>query len=155
MAQRAVAAATYISLRSARRVEHETPITTSDIAALIAARQIGRPSISAPWAMAVESWLREDPTLPGVEILRRLGEEHQYTGGKSAVYELVRGLRPPAVAPLVRFEGVPGEFSSSAGTISGKSTSALRGLVGPPVSDRRARARSRPGARAGVRRGSR
>ncbi len=35
-----------------------------------------------------------------------------YTGGKSAVYELVRRIRPkqPPV-PIVRFEGLPGEFS--------------------------------------------
>lgn len=98
MAQRAVAAATNISLRSVRRIEQEPPVTTSDTAALIAARRIGRPSIAA-WAGVVEAWLREDPSLPGVEILRRLGEEHQYDGGKSAVYDLVRRLRPPAVVP--------------------------------------------------------
>ena len=111
MAQRAVAAATDVSIRSVRRIEHEAPIATSETAALIAARRIGRPSVAAPWTGLVETWLREDHTLPGVEILRRLCQEHQYGGGKSAVYELVRRLRPPAVAPLVRFEGVPGEFS--------------------------------------------
>ena len=92
-------------------MEHEAPIATSETAALIAARRIGRPSVAAPWTGLVATWLREDHTLPGVEILRRLCQEHQYGGGKSAVYELVRRLRPPAVAPLVRFEGVPGEFS--------------------------------------------
>ena len=91
MAQRVVAAATDVSIRSVRRIEQEDPIATSDTAALIEARRIGRPSIAAPWAGRVATWLREDPTLPGVEILRR--------------------LRPPTVAPLVRFEGVPGEFS--------------------------------------------
>jgi transposase len=111
MAQRAVATATDVSIRSVRRIEHETPVTTSETAALIAARGIGRPSVAAPWAGVIEAWLREDHTLPSVEIVRRLGEEHHYTGGKSAVYDLVRRLRPPAVAPLVRFEGVPGEFS--------------------------------------------
>jgi transposase len=111
MAQRAVAAATNVSLRSVRRIEHEPPITTSDTAELTAARRIGRPSIPAPWAALVESWLQEDHGLPGVEILRRLGDEHGYRGGKSAVYQLVRRLRPSSVAPLVRFEGVPGEFS--------------------------------------------
>ncbi|MFQ5479577.1 MAG: IS21 family transposase, partial [Candidatus Binatia bacterium] len=35
-----------------------------------------------------------------------------YTGGKSAVYELVKAIRPPKTeSPEVRFEGVPGEFS--------------------------------------------
>jgi transposase len=111
MAQRAVATATDVSIRSVRRIEHEAPITTSETAALMAARGIGRPSVAAPWTGVIETWLREDHALPGVEIVRRLGEEHHYTGGKSAVYELVRRLRPPAIAPLVRFEGVPGEFS--------------------------------------------
>jgi transposase len=111
MAQRAVAAATDVSIRSVRRIEREPPITTSETPALIQAHRIGRPSIAAPWTERVEDWLREDPALPGVEILRRLSQEHAYRGGKSAVYELVRRLRPPAVAPLVRFEGVPGEFS--------------------------------------------
>jgi transposase len=111
MAQHAVAAAADVSVRSVRRIEHEAPITTSDTAALIAARRIGRPSIAAPWTGLVETWLQEDHALPGIEIVRRLRDEHTYRGGKSAVYELVRRLRSPAVAPLVRFEGVPGEFS--------------------------------------------
>jgi hypothetical protein len=44
----AVAAATDVSIRSVRRIEHEPPITTSETATLIAARQIGPPSIAAP-----------------------------------------------------------------------------------------------------------
>jgi transposase len=111
MAQQAVAAATDVSSRSVSRIEHEAPVTTSETAALIKARRVGRPSIAAPWTGLVETWLQEDHALLGIEILRRLRDEHAYRGGKSAVYELVRRLRPPAVAPLVRFEGVPGEFS--------------------------------------------
>ena len=111
MAEQAVAVATDVSVRSVRRIEHEPPTTTSDTAALIAARHIGRPSIATPWTGVVETWLQEDHALPGIEILRRLRDEHAYRGGKSAVYELVRRLRPSTVAPLVRFEGVPGEFS--------------------------------------------
>lgn len=111
MVQQAVAAATDVSSRSVRRIQREAPVTTSETAALIKARRIGRPSIAAPWTGLVETWLHEDHALPGMEILRRLCDEHAYRGGKSAVYELVRRLRRPAVAPLVRFEGVPGEFS--------------------------------------------
>jgi hypothetical protein len=45
------------------------------------------------------------------EVLARLRQQG-YTGGKTAVYDLVRQLRPPKpVVPLVRFEGLPGEFS--------------------------------------------
>ena len=64
MAQRAVAAATDVSVRSVRRIEHEAPITTSETATLIQARRLGRPSIAAPWTGLVETWLREDPALP-------------------------------------------------------------------------------------------
>jgi transposase len=111
MAQQAVAAATAVSVRSVRRIEREPPITSSDTATLTAALRIGRPSIAAPWTGLVETWLQEEHALPGVEILRRLRDEQAYRGRKSAVYELVRRLRPSPVAPLVRFEGVPGEFS--------------------------------------------
>jgi transposase len=111
MAETAVARQTGASVRSVRRIGREPAVTTGETATLIAARQVGRPSTSASWAATIQSWLAEDGALPGVEIVRRLQEEHGYRGGKSAVYELLRRLRVPAVAPLVRFEGVPGEFS--------------------------------------------
>jgi transposase len=109
--QRTVSDRSGASLRSVRRIEREAPVTTSETAALIEGRRIGRPSITADWTEQVAAWLREERALPGLEVLRRLREDHGYRGGKSAVYELVRRLRPPLVAPLVRFEGVPGEFS--------------------------------------------
>ena len=37
--------------------------------------------------------------------------EAGYAGGKSALYALIRRLRPTPTVPVVRFEGVPGEFS--------------------------------------------
>ncbi len=111
MTQGAVAAKTGVSVRSVRRIEHEAPVTASETAVLLKARSVGRPSVTAGWAERVEGWLRQERDLPGVEILRRLREEPGYRGGKSAVDELVRRLRPTTVAPLVRFEGVPGEFS--------------------------------------------
>ena len=111
MNQESVRARTGASVRSVRRIEREAPVTTSETAALIEVRRVGRPSIAAGRTEQVAVWLREDRALPGLEILRRLREEHGYRGGKSALYELVRQLRPAAVAPLVRFEGVPGEFS--------------------------------------------
>jgi hypothetical protein len=55
-------------------------------------RGAGRPSTVAPYAPEVAQWLREDPDLPGVEILRRV-RLAGYRGGKSALYELVRRLR--------------------------------------------------------------
>jgi transposase len=111
MGQAAIAAKTTVSMRSVRRIEEEPAVATADTSGLIKARNIGRPSVAAPWAPTVEAWLEEDRDLPGVEIVRRLRDEQRYRGGKSAVYELVRRLRPTSVAPMVRFEGVPGEFS--------------------------------------------
>ena len=52
----------------------------------------GRPSTVAPYEPQVAQWLREDPDLSGVEILRRV-RLAGYRGGKSALYELVKRLR--------------------------------------------------------------
>jgi transposase len=111
MVQVAVAARTGSSVRSVRRIEDEAPVTTADTGVLSAARRVGRPAVAAPWTAAVAGWLEQDRDLPSGEIVRRLREAHQYAGGKSAVYELVRRLRPVFVAPMVRFEGAPAEFS--------------------------------------------
>ena len=45
-----------------------------------------------PYAPEVARWLREDPDLPGVELLRRV-RLAGYRGSKSALYELVRRMR--------------------------------------------------------------
>ena len=55
---------------------------------------VGRPSTVAQYAPRVAQWLREDPALSGAEIFRRV-RLAGYRGGKSALYELVRTLRPP------------------------------------------------------------
>jgi len=111
MVQAAVAAQAGVSVRSVRRIEGETAVSDSDTAALVRTRGVGRPSIAAAWTVTIGRWLDEDRGLPSGEIVRRLHQEHGYRGGKSAVYELIRRLRPVPVAPLVRFEGVAGEFS--------------------------------------------
>jgi len=54
--------------------------------------------------------VQETPDLASLEILRRV-RESGYEGGKTALYALVASLRPKPVKPLVRFEGLPGEFS--------------------------------------------
>jgi len=111
MAQTAVAAKTGVSIPSVRRIEREAPVATSEPTALVRQHRVGRPSVATPWTATIERWLANEGGLPSGEIFRRLREEHGYAGGKSAVYELVRRLRPVAVAPMVRFEGVAGEFS--------------------------------------------
>jgi hypothetical protein len=56
------------------------------------ARNVRRPSTVAQYAAQVAQWLREDPAISAVEILRR-AQELGYHGGKSALYELVRRVR--------------------------------------------------------------
>jgi hypothetical protein len=56
------------------------------------ARNARRPSIVARYAAQVAQWLREDPAISAVEILRR-AQALGYDGGKSALYELVRRVR--------------------------------------------------------------
>ena len=58
--------------------------------------RVGRPSTVAQHSSLVVAWLREDPTLSGAAIVRRL-RLGGYTDGKSAIYELVRRLRSTVV----------------------------------------------------------
>lgn len=110
MARAAVAAQTRSSVRSVRRIEREAPVTASETAALARARGLRRPSTAAPWAERIAQGLAEEDHLPGVELLRR-AREAGYRGGQSALYELIRRLRPVERVPPVRFEGAAGEFS--------------------------------------------
>src|SRR5690606_11155817 len=55
-------------------------------------------------------WLMAEPDLLEVEILRR-AKLAGYTGSKSALYALVGALRPVTTRPIMRFEGLPGEFT--------------------------------------------
>jgi transposase len=72
--------------------------------------KVGRPSVALGYAPQVQEIFKTEPKLPTVEVLRRMRLKG-YTGGKTALYQLVASLRPRAVEPVVRFEGVPGEFS--------------------------------------------
>ena len=98
------------SLKSVRRVQREGAVEHTDDRADRAHRRIGRPSKAAPFAQRVIKWLAEDPSLPSQELLRR-AKDAGYTGRKSAFYAIVAEHRPPRAAPVVRFEGLPGEFS--------------------------------------------
>jgi len=107
---RDVAGRVGVSVDSVRRVDREDGVTHVDDRAERRARRVGRPSTAAPFTEKVQGWLKSEPDLPTMELLRR-AKEHGYTGSKTAYYALVAGLRPPKAAPIVRFEGLPGEFS--------------------------------------------
>ena len=74
--------------------------------------RLGRPLIATPFQDKVEQLLRERDDLPTVEVLRLLREDG-YTGGKDPVYRLVRQLRHTVAPLMVRFEGLPGDFSQN------------------------------------------
>ena len=105
-----VAERSQVSLDSVRRIRKEEAVGHSDDPVARRQRRIGRPSKAAQLAEQVTAWLVEDPDLPTQELMRR-AKESGYAGKKSAFYALVAGLRPPRAAPVVRFEGLPGEFS--------------------------------------------
>lgn len=99
-----------VSLCSVKRISEEAPVVHVDDAAEREKRRIGRPSIVGDFRKVVVKILQEKADLPSLEILRRV-REAGYQGGKTALYALVASLRPKEIKPLIRFEGLPGEFS--------------------------------------------
>lgn len=99
-----------VSLRSVKRIAEEQPVVHADDEVERSKRQIGRPSTVQNFRKKVVEILEESPDLASLEILRRV-REAGYQGGKSALYDLVASLRPKPTKPLIRFEGLPGEFS--------------------------------------------
>ncbi|MGH7633148.1 MAG: IS21 family transposase, partial [Gemmatimonadaceae bacterium] len=75
-----------------------------------ARRPIGRPAKAAAYRGLVASALTDEPALLSVELLRR-AKLAGYDGGKSALYALVRTVRVTTPRPVIRFEGLPGEFT--------------------------------------------
>lgn len=105
-----VAERTGFSVDTVRRVQCEAEVTHTDDRLERQQRRVGRPSLAAPFGEKVSAWLDDDPDLPTQELFRR-AKEAGYMGRKTALYALVAGLRPARATPVVRFEGLPGEFS--------------------------------------------
>jgi transposase len=99
-----------VARRSVQRVDTEAAVTHIDVAREREARGIGRPAKAEPFRAFLVDVLARDPDLLSVEILRR-AKLKGYAGGKTALYDLISTLRPTTVRPLVRFEGLAGEFS--------------------------------------------
>jgi transposase len=108
--QAEVATLTGVSEREVRRVEREPAVENLDLPAERERRGIGRPSKAEPFRQRIVDLLAQEPNLLTVEILRRMRLEG-YDGAKTALYSLVRSLRPPDNRLMVRFEGLAGEFS--------------------------------------------
>src|SRR5207245_6200464 len=99
-----------VAQRTVQRVEAEPLVTSFETDGERARRQIGRPSKAEPYRAVLVAELTKEPDVLAVELLRR-AQQAGYAGGKSALYALVKALRPERPRPLVRFEGLPGEFS--------------------------------------------
>ncbi len=108
--QKEIAKHAGVSERSVRRILGEEPVVANDDRAARKACLVGRPSKVTAIRPLVEEILKQREDLPGVEILRLVRLEG-YTGGKTALYDLVRSVRKVSARPIVRFEGVAGEFS--------------------------------------------
>ena len=99
-----------VSTREVRRIDEEVRVTHADDAAERKRRGIGRPSKAEPYRAFVLEQLAQQADCMSLEILRR-AKLAGYTGSKSAMYALVASVRPVSAKPIVRFEGLAGEFS--------------------------------------------
>jgi transposase len=105
-----VAALASVARRTVQRVDREAAVTHIDSVREREARGIGRPAKAEPFRSVIAEILAGEPQLLSVEVLRRI-KLKGYEGGKTALYELIRELRPKTSRPLVRFEGLAGEFT--------------------------------------------
>jgi transposase len=114
--QAVIAEKSGISLRSVERVLGERPPTAEEVAAgrRKAAKPLGRkPKASAEVVERIRLLLADPRTanISAIEILRR-SREWGFTGGRSQMAALVKKLRPEQrQEPIVRFEGLPGEYA--------------------------------------------
>ncbi len=114
--QKAICKAIGVSERSIHRIQREPLVNDTNDKHFRKSRQVGRPSTAEYHEQTVRQWFKEprkveDGPLKAMEIFTRL-KALGYEGGKTAVYDLVRRIRPHETKPpVVRFEGLPGEFS--------------------------------------------
>ena len=107
---------TGISERSIRRIEKEPEVESADEENFRKSRKVGRPSQLEAYKGDILNWLSEerdpaDGPMKGQEVIRRLRAAGCEVGD-STVYDYLRKIRPKeAPKPIVRFEGLPGEFS--------------------------------------------
>ncbi len=100
--------------RSQRRLVHEEAMSVMRETEFRENPGPGRPSELAPaLRQQIDAQLAAEPAIKGAELLRRLRSEHAYQAGKDPVYRYLQQHRPPPPppAPVVRFEGVAGEFA--------------------------------------------
>ena len=104
-----IALQTGVSERTIRRVAAEPAVVAPD-APTPKPHEIGRPSKADPFRKLAVDLLVAKPDLMTLEVLR-LARLAGYTGGKTAMYDLIGSIRTKVERPLVRFDGLPGEFT--------------------------------------------
>lgn len=110
-----IADATGASVRSVQRILAESPPTRADVVAgdLPGSRRRGRPpKADAALIQKIRELFADERNahVSAMEVLRR-AKGWGFTGGRSQMAELVKRLRPEArKEPVVRFEGLPGEY---------------------------------------------
>lgn len=113
LTQQRIAEVTRTSVNTVQRVLRESPPTPAELEAKVVARPHGgRPAMATSWSDRVIALFAERPDLPTTEVLRIASTEWGYSGSRATFFRLVRNLRPaPVPEPMVRFEGLPGEFA--------------------------------------------
>ena len=99
-----------VGQRSVQRIVGEPMVTHFDTDQERTHRSIGRPSKAEGYRTLVTGWLTEQPDLLSVELLRR-AKLAGYGGAKTALYEMVRTVRVVTPRPVMRFDGLAGEFT--------------------------------------------
>lgn len=98
------------SVRTIRRITKEPPAISTGDPATAPARSLGRPRKWENFVDVVKGWLADEPDLLSIEIFRRL-KLKGYTGERTAAYEFIARFRQRAPRLVMRFEGLPGEFT--------------------------------------------
>lgn len=113
LTHRRIAELTRTSVNTVKRVLKEDPPTPLEIASDQVARpHAGRPAIGGGFVERIAQVFSERPDLPTTEVLRIATTEWGWSGSRATFFRLVRSVRPsPVPEPMVRFEGLPGEFA--------------------------------------------
>jgi transposase len=113
LTQKRIAHVTRTSVNTVQRVLQEERPTPAELEAEVMTRPHGgRPPVATSWSERVIALFVERPDLPTTEVLRIASTEWGYSGSRATFFRLVRSLRPtPVPEPMVRFEGLPGEFA--------------------------------------------
>lgn len=114
--QAAIAEKCNVGLRTVERILSEPVPKVGEVASNRRDRapRIGRRPKASPEVVERVRLLLADPKcrhITAIEVLRR-SREWGFTGGRSQMSKLVKELRPePHREPVVRFEGLPGEYT--------------------------------------------